>query len=125
MDLDFGNCYVKSVTSSKSGSSSGSMVFAGYKNENNSDAVLFELASNKAFLGVSSTNVLKGGTVYLYSPLFLKNGELDKTGKGDVRVKITNDAADGAETWVTLADADPTSIDDFEIRMVSIVEAIM
>jgi hypothetical protein len=115
MDLDFGNCYVKSVTSSKSGSSSGSMVFAGYKNENNSDAVLFELASNKAFLGVSSTNVLKGGTVYLYSPLFLKNGELDKTGKGDVRVKITNDAADGAETWVTLADADPTSIDDFEI----------
>jgi hypothetical protein len=115
MDLKSNNCYARSVTSSKSGNSSGSMVFAGYKSVNNSDAVLFELASARAFLGVSSPNIIKGGTVYLYCPLFLKNGELDKTGSGDVRVKITSDPDDGEETWVTLSDGDPAVIDDFEI----------
>jgi len=90
-DLNADKCFARSVTISRSDSNYGSIIFAGYKDVNYSDAILFELASERAYLVVSSPNVLMDGTVYLYCPLFSKNGELDKTGTSDVRVRVLSD----------------------------------
>lgn len=102
----------KSFVNSVTISSSGSMIFAGYTSLDNSDACLFELASDRALLGISSTNALKGGTVYLFSPVFTKTGQLDKSGDAEVKVKIIDN---NEENWVILHDADSGVTDDFEI----------
>lgn len=109
-DLNTENSFVKGVAIS----GSGSMVFAGSKNQNGMDICLFELATDRASLGVSALKVLKKGTIYLYSPVYLKDGKLDKTGNVDVRAKIIEGED---ETVVQLYDGfDSAKDDDFEYQ---------
>ncbi|MEM5816231.1 MAG: Ig-like domain-containing protein, partial [Desulfitobacterium hafniense] len=108
-DLSGDDTYVNDVVISPSGP----MVFAGFRNfGTNPDAYIFELGSDRASLGVSTPNVLKDGSIYLFAPLYLDDGQPDRTATAEVEVKVTQ--GEGESKTIPLSDGNFFPSDDYE-----------